>query len=172
MQICLFCVLVSDKKSERAKDMHLLRRLTTLLRSREVEPGQIYLINIHEMPCICFVVIHIFLKKEPLPNVIFSFYYTCLSLLLTFDWQLCLRVKHKVCYWTLNIQLLRNRLVKQTYTNIYMLTNCLIKSLIDWQALESLLSNKTAPVSCLTNVTRALLASLKEQGNTLSPHWA
>lgn len=48
----LFCVLVSDKKSERAKDMHLLRRLTTLLRAREVEPGQIYLINIHERPCI------------------------------------------------------------------------------------------------------------------------
>lgn len=47
----LFCVLVSDKKSERAKDMHLLRRLTTLLRAREVEPGQIYLINIHQRPC-------------------------------------------------------------------------------------------------------------------------
>uniref|UniRef100_A0A671Q433 Rab3 GTPase-activating protein non-catalytic subunit-like n=1 Tax=Sinocyclocheilus anshuiensis TaxID=1608454 RepID=A0A671Q433_9TELE len=60
-----FHLALSDKKSERAKDMHLLRRLTTLLRSRE--------------------------------------------------------------------------------------------------ALESLLSNKTAPVSCLTNVTRALLASLKEQ---------
>uniref|UniRef100_A0A8C1PCU5 RAB3 GTPase activating protein subunit 2 (non-catalytic) n=1 Tax=Cyprinus carpio TaxID=7962 RepID=A0A8C1PCU5_CYPCA len=60
-----FHLALSDKKSERAKDMHLLRRLTTLLRSRE--------------------------------------------------------------------------------------------------ALESLLSNKNAPVSCLTNVTRALLASLKEQ---------
>uniref|UniRef100_A0A8C1VRQ4 RAB3 GTPase activating protein subunit 2 (non-catalytic) n=1 Tax=Cyprinus carpio TaxID=7962 RepID=A0A8C1VRQ4_CYPCA len=60
-----FHLALSDKKSERAKDMHLLRRLTTLLRSRE--------------------------------------------------------------------------------------------------ALESLLSNKTAPVSCLTSVTRALLASLKEQ---------
>uniref|UniRef100_A0A672M2A7 Rab3 GTPase-activating protein non-catalytic subunit-like n=1 Tax=Sinocyclocheilus grahami TaxID=75366 RepID=A0A672M2A7_SINGR len=60
-----FHLALSDKKSERAKDMHLLRRLITLLRSRE--------------------------------------------------------------------------------------------------ALESLLSNKTAPVSCLTNVTRALLASLKEQ---------
>ncbi|NP_001004528.1 rab3 GTPase-activating protein non-catalytic subunit [Danio rerio] len=60
-----FHLALSDKKSERAKDMHLLRRLTTLLRSRE--------------------------------------------------------------------------------------------------ALESLLSNKNAPVSCLTSVTRALLASLKEQ---------
>ncbi len=68
--MCLFCVLVSDKKSERAKDMHMLRRLTTLLRSREVEPGQIYLINIHERPCICFVVIQKKFK-EPLPNVIF-----------------------------------------------------------------------------------------------------
>lgn len=48
----LFSVLVSDKKSERAKDMHLLRRLTTLLRAREVEPGQIYLIIIHERPYI------------------------------------------------------------------------------------------------------------------------
>uniref|UniRef100_A0A671LU71 Rab3 GTPase-activating protein non-catalytic subunit-like n=1 Tax=Sinocyclocheilus anshuiensis TaxID=1608454 RepID=A0A671LU71_9TELE len=96
-----FHLALSDKKSERAKDMHLLRRLTTLLRSREVEPGQTYLINIHDRPCIYMkhlqVVIHnIF--KEPLLN-----------------------------------------------------------------ALESLLSNKNAPVFCLTNVTRALLASLKEQ---------
>lgn len=30
----------SDKKSERAKDMHLLKRLMVLLRSREVEPGK------------------------------------------------------------------------------------------------------------------------------------
>uniref|UniRef100_A0A672NJ42 Rab3 GTPase-activating protein non-catalytic subunit-like n=1 Tax=Sinocyclocheilus grahami TaxID=75366 RepID=A0A672NJ42_SINGR len=47
-----FHLALSDKKSERAKDMHLLRRLTTLLRSREVEPGQTYLINIHDRPCI------------------------------------------------------------------------------------------------------------------------
>ncbi|RXN29768.1 rab3 GTPase-activating non-catalytic subunit-like isoform X1 [Labeo rohita] len=33
-----FHLALSDKKSERAKDMHLLKRLTTLLRSREVEP--------------------------------------------------------------------------------------------------------------------------------------
>lgn len=44
---------VSDKKSERAKDMHLLKRLTSLLRSREVEPGQNCLINIHERSSIC-----------------------------------------------------------------------------------------------------------------------
>uniref|UniRef100_A0A8C4H929 RAB3 GTPase activating protein subunit 2 (non-catalytic) n=1 Tax=Dicentrarchus labrax TaxID=13489 RepID=A0A8C4H929_DICLA len=33
-----FHLALSDKKSERAKDMHLLKRLTTILRSREVEP--------------------------------------------------------------------------------------------------------------------------------------
>ncbi|KAF3844617.1 hypothetical protein F7725_007780 [Dissostichus mawsoni] len=33
-----FHLALSDKKSERAKDMHLLKKLTTLLRSREVEP--------------------------------------------------------------------------------------------------------------------------------------
>uniref|UniRef100_A0A4W6CFD1 RAB3 GTPase activating protein subunit 2 (non-catalytic) n=1 Tax=Lates calcarifer TaxID=8187 RepID=A0A4W6CFD1_LATCA len=37
-----FHLALSDKKSERAKDMHLLKRLTTLLRSREVEPGKEY----------------------------------------------------------------------------------------------------------------------------------
>uniref|UniRef100_A0A671QD64 Rab3 GTPase-activating protein non-catalytic subunit-like n=1 Tax=Sinocyclocheilus anshuiensis TaxID=1608454 RepID=A0A671QD64_9TELE len=79
-----FHLALSDKKSERAKDMHLLRRLTTLLRSREVDEAQSVLLDIK----------HPAVKK---------------------------------------------------------------------QALESLLSNKTAPVSCLTNVTRALLASLKEQ---------
>uniref|UniRef100_A0A672MBD3 Rab3 GTPase-activating protein non-catalytic subunit-like n=1 Tax=Sinocyclocheilus grahami TaxID=75366 RepID=A0A672MBD3_SINGR len=73
-----FHLALSDKKSERAKDMHLLRRLITLLRTQSV----------------------------------------------------LLDIKHPA--------------VKK-------------------QALESLLSNKTAPVSCLTNVTRALLASLKEQ---------
>uniref|UniRef100_A0A8C2E989 RAB3 GTPase activating protein subunit 2 (non-catalytic) n=1 Tax=Cyprinus carpio TaxID=7962 RepID=A0A8C2E989_CYPCA len=87
-----FHLALSDKKSERAKDMHLLRRLTTLLRSREVDEAQSVLLDIK----------HPAIKK---------------------------------------------------------------------QALESLLSNKTAPVSCLTSVTRALLASLKEQGNTLSPRW-
>lgn len=30
----------SDKKSERAKDMHLLKRLTMLLKNREVDPGK------------------------------------------------------------------------------------------------------------------------------------
>uniref|UniRef100_A0A8C8CP67 Rab3 GTPase-activating protein non-catalytic subunit n=1 Tax=Oncorhynchus tshawytscha TaxID=74940 RepID=A0A8C8CP67_ONCTS len=35
-----FHLALSDKKSERAKDMHLLKRLTTLLKSREVEPVQ------------------------------------------------------------------------------------------------------------------------------------
>uniref|UniRef100_A0A8C1MT69 RAB3 GTPase activating protein subunit 2 (non-catalytic) n=1 Tax=Cyprinus carpio TaxID=7962 RepID=A0A8C1MT69_CYPCA len=78
-----FHLALSDKKSERAKDMHLLRRLTTLLRSRESEAQSVLL-----------------------------------------------DIKHPA---------------------------------IKKQALESLLSNKTAPVSCLTSVTRALLASLKEQ---------
>uniref|UniRef100_A0A8C2JDL1 RAB3 GTPase activating protein subunit 2 (non-catalytic) n=1 Tax=Cyprinus carpio TaxID=7962 RepID=A0A8C2JDL1_CYPCA len=78
-----FHLALSDKKSERAKDMHLLRRLTTLLRSRESEAQSVLL-----------------------------------------------DIKHPA---------------------------------IKKQALESLLSNKNAPVSCLTNVTRALLASLKEQ---------
>uniref|UniRef100_A0A8C9ZJL8 RAB3 GTPase activating protein subunit 2 (non-catalytic) n=1 Tax=Sander lucioperca TaxID=283035 RepID=A0A8C9ZJL8_SANLU len=35
-----FHLALSDKKSERAKDLHLLKRLTTLLRSRGVEPGK------------------------------------------------------------------------------------------------------------------------------------
>uniref|UniRef100_A0A8C1Z649 RAB3 GTPase activating protein subunit 2 (non-catalytic) n=1 Tax=Cyprinus carpio TaxID=7962 RepID=A0A8C1Z649_CYPCA len=85
-----FHLALSDKKSERAKDMHLLRRLTTLLRSREVEPA---------------------LLESEAQSVL-------------------LDIKHPA---------------------------------IKKQALESLLSNKTAPVSCLTSVTRALLASLKEQ---------
>ncbi|KAG1971788.1 rab3 GTPase-activating protein non-catalytic subunit isoform X1 [Pimephales promelas] len=85
-----FHLALSDKKSERAKDMHLLRRLTTLLRTREVEPA---------------------LLESEAQSVL-------------------LDIKHPA---------------------------------IKKQALESLLSNKNAPVSCLTHVTRALLASLKEQ---------
>ncbi|KAA0711167.1 Rab3 GTPase-activating protein non-catalytic subunit RGAP-iso [Triplophysa tibetana] len=85
-----FHLALSDKKSERAKDMHLLKRLTSLLRSREVEPA---------------------LLESEAQSVL-------------------LDIKHPA---------------------------------IKKQALESLLSNKNAPVSCLTNVSRALLASLKEQ---------
>ncbi|XP_052001125.1 rab3 GTPase-activating protein non-catalytic subunit-like isoform X3 [Xyrauchen texanus] len=85
-----FHLALSDKKSERAKDMHLLRRLTSLLRSREVEPA---------------------LLESEAQSVL-------------------LDIKHPA---------------------------------LKKQALESLLSNKNAPVSCLTGVTRALLDSLKEQ---------
>ncbi|CAL8271744.1 unnamed protein product [Merluccius merluccius] len=85
-----FHLALSDKKSERAKDMHLLKRLTTILRSREVEPD--------------------ILQSEAK--------------------SVLLDIKHPA---------------------------------IKKQALESLLANKKAPVSCLTGVTRALHDSLKEQ---------
>uniref|UniRef100_A0A8C9ZED8 RAB3 GTPase activating protein subunit 2 (non-catalytic) n=1 Tax=Sander lucioperca TaxID=283035 RepID=A0A8C9ZED8_SANLU len=80
-----FHLALSDKKSERAKDLHLLKRLTTLLR------------NILESEA-----------KSAL-----------------------LDIKHPA---------------------------------IKKQALESLLSNKNAPVSCLTNITCALHDTLKQQG--------
>uniref|UniRef100_A0A4W5MM32 RAB3 GTPase activating protein subunit 2 (non-catalytic) n=1 Tax=Hucho hucho TaxID=62062 RepID=A0A4W5MM32_9TELE len=83
-----FHLALSDKKSERAKDMHLLKRLTTLLKSRELEPD--------------------FLESEAQ--------------------RVLLDIKHPA---------------------------------IKKQALESLLANKNAPVSCLTNITRLLLASLR-----------
>ncbi|XP_070697855.1 rab3 GTPase-activating protein non-catalytic subunit isoform X2 [Pempheris klunzingeri] len=85
-----FHLALSDKKSERAKDLHLLKRLTTILRSREVEPG--------------------ILESEAK--------------------SVLLDIKHPA---------------------------------IKKQALESLLSNKNAPVSCLTNVTCALYDTLKQQ---------
>uniref|UniRef100_UPI0037E92E33 rab3 GTPase-activating protein non-catalytic subunit isoform X2 n=1 Tax=Semicossyphus pulcher TaxID=241346 RepID=UPI0037E92E33 len=85
-----FHLALSDKKSERAKDMHLLKRLTTLLRSREVEPD---------------------ILESEAKNVL-------------------LDIKHPA---------------------------------IKKQALESLLSNKNAPVSCLINVTSALNDTLKQQ---------
>uniref|UniRef100_A0A673CUN6 RAB3 GTPase activating protein subunit 2 (non-catalytic) n=1 Tax=Sphaeramia orbicularis TaxID=375764 RepID=A0A673CUN6_9TELE len=86
-----FHLALSDKKSERAKDMHLLRRLTTVLKSREVEPDV--------------------LESEAK--------------------SVLLDIKHPA---------------------------------IKKQALESLLSNKNAPVSCLTNITSALYDTLKDQG--------
>ncbi|XP_039993735.1 rab3 GTPase-activating protein non-catalytic subunit isoform X1 [Xiphias gladius] len=85
-----FHLALSDKKSERAKDMHLLKRLTTILRSREVEPD--------------------ILESEAK--------------------GLLLDIKHPA---------------------------------IKKQALESLLSNKNAPVSCLTNITCTLYDTLKQQ---------
>ncbi|XP_045917992.1 rab3 GTPase-activating protein non-catalytic subunit [Micropterus dolomieu] len=85
-----FHLALSDKKSERAKDMHLLKRLTTILRSRAVEPD--------------------ILESEAK--------------------SVLLDIKHPA---------------------------------IKKQALESLLSNKNAPVSCLTNVTCALYDTLKQQ---------
>ncbi|KAI3367973.1 hypothetical protein L3Q82_026801, partial [Scortum barcoo] len=85
-----FHLALSDKKSERAKDMHLLKRLMTILRSREVEPD--------------------ILESEAK--------------------SVLLDIKHPA---------------------------------IKKQALESLLSNKNAPVSCLTNITCALYDTLKQQ---------
>ncbi|XP_047466434.1 rab3 GTPase-activating protein non-catalytic subunit isoform X4 [Mugil cephalus] len=85
-----FHLALSDKKSERAKDMHLVKRLTALLRSSEVEP----------------------------------------DVLETEARSILLDIKHPA---------------------------------IKKQALESLLSNKNAPVSCLTNITRALNDTLKQQ---------
>uniref|UniRef100_A0A8C7S838 RAB3 GTPase activating protein subunit 2 (non-catalytic) n=1 Tax=Oncorhynchus mykiss TaxID=8022 RepID=A0A8C7S838_ONCMY len=73
-----FHLALSDKKSERAKDLHLLKRLTTLLKSRDEAQ------------------------------------------------RVLLDIKHPA---------------------------------IKKQALESLLANKNAPVSCLTNITRLLLAN-------------
>ncbi|KAL0969299.1 hypothetical protein UPYG_G00225230 [Umbra pygmaea] len=85
-----FHLALSDKKSERAKDMHLLKRLTALLKNRELEPD--------------------ILESEAQ--------------------SVLLDIKHPA---------------------------------IKKQALESLLANKNAPVSCLTSIIRVLLASLKAQ---------
>ncbi|XP_060789267.1 rab3 GTPase-activating protein non-catalytic subunit isoform X2 [Neoarius graeffei] len=85
-----FHLALSDKKSERAKDMHLLKRLTALLRSAGPDPDH--------------------LESEAQ--------------------SVLLEIKHPA--------------VKK-------------------QALESLLSSKNAPVSCLINITRVLLQSLEEQ---------
>nr|XP_046268193.1 rab3 GTPase-activating protein non-catalytic subunit isoform X2 [Scatophagus argus] len=85
-----FHLALSDKKSERAKDMHLLKKLTTILRSRDVDPE--------------------ILESEAK--------------------SVMLDIKHPA---------------------------------IKKQALESLLSNKNAPVSCLINITCALNDSLKQQ---------
>uniref|UniRef100_A0A673CNH2 RAB3 GTPase activating protein subunit 2 (non-catalytic) n=1 Tax=Sphaeramia orbicularis TaxID=375764 RepID=A0A673CNH2_9TELE len=79
-----FHLALSDKKSERAKDMHLLRRLTTVLKNVLESEAKSVLLDIK----------HPAIKK---------------------------------------------------------------------QALESLLSNKNAPVSCLTNITSALYDTLKDQ---------
>ncbi|XP_035809977.2 rab3 GTPase-activating protein non-catalytic subunit isoform X2 [Amphiprion ocellaris] len=85
-----FHLALSDKKSEQAKDMHLVKRLTTLLKSRDVEPD-------------------IFESEAR---------------------SILLDIKHPA---------------------------------IKKQALESLLSNKNAPVSCLTNITCALHDTLKQK---------
>lgn len=85
-----FHLALSDKKSERAKDMHLLKKITTLLKNRDVEP-------------------------EIMENDAKS---------------LLLDIKHPA--------------VKK-------------------QALESLLSHRSAPVSCLININSTLYDSLKSQ---------
>lgn len=85
-----FHLALSDKKNERARDMHLLKRLTAALKSRDVDPDT--------------------LEREAK--------------------SVLLEIKHPA---------------------------------IKKQALESLLANRNAPVSCLANVTCALHDSLKQQ---------
>uniref|UniRef100_A0A3B3VK31 RAB3 GTPase activating protein subunit 2 (non-catalytic) n=1 Tax=Poecilia latipinna TaxID=48699 RepID=A0A3B3VK31_9TELE len=87
-----FHLALSDKKNERARDMHLLKRLSAVLKSRDMDP--------------------VSLEREAK--------------------SVLLEIKHPA---------------------------------IKKQALESLLSNRNAPVSCLTNVTSALHDALKQQGN-------
>ncbi|XP_055087213.1 rab3 GTPase-activating protein non-catalytic subunit isoform X1 [Periophthalmus magnuspinnatus] len=85
-----FHLALSDKKSERAKDMHLLKKFTTLLKSRDLEPD--------------------ILESEAE--------------------SLLLDIKHPA---------------------------------IKKQALETLLSHRSAPVSCLANITSTLHESFKNQ---------
>ncbi|KAK2843856.1 hypothetical protein Q7C36_012071 [Tachysurus vachellii] len=85
-----FHLALSDKKSERAKDLHLLKRLSALLRSSDPDPD---------------------LLESEAQSVL-------------------LEIKHPA--------------VKK-------------------QALESLLSSKSAPVSCLLNIIQALSRSIREQ---------
>ncbi|XP_036006973.1 rab3 GTPase-activating protein non-catalytic subunit isoform X2 [Fundulus heteroclitus] len=85
-----FHLALSDKKNERARDMHLLKRLSAVLKSRDVDPET--------------------LEREAKGAL--------------------LEIKHPA---------------------------------IKKQALESLLSNRSAPVSCLTNVTSALHDALQQQ---------
>ncbi|KAK2825892.1 hypothetical protein Q5P01_020106 [Channa striata] len=85
-----FHLALSDKKSERAKDMHLLKRLTAILKSREIDLD---------------------ILENEANNVLQD-------------------IKHPA---------------------------------IKKQALESLLLNKNAPISCLTNITSTLYHTLKKQ---------
>uniref|UniRef100_A0A3P8UDZ6 RAB3 GTPase activating protein subunit 2 (non-catalytic) n=1 Tax=Cynoglossus semilaevis TaxID=244447 RepID=A0A3P8UDZ6_CYNSE len=85
-----FHLALSDKKSERAKDMHLLKKLSVLLKSRDLEP----------------------------------------DVLGTEVKSALLEIKHPA---------------------------------MKKQALESLLSNRNAPVSCLSDITRSLYDTLKQQ---------
>ncbi|KAF0044808.1 hypothetical protein F2P81_003966 [Scophthalmus maximus] len=56
----------SDKKSERAKDMHLLKRLTTILRSREMEPD----ILENEAKIVLLDIKHPAIKKQALESLL------------------------------------------------------------------------------------------------------
>ncbi|KAK5603609.1 hypothetical protein CRENBAI_003759 [Crenichthys baileyi] len=85
-----FHLALSDKKNERARDMHLLKRLTAVLKSRDLNPDV--------------------LEREAK--------------------SVLLEIKHPA---------------------------------IKKQALESLLSNRNVPVSCLTSVTSALHDAVKQQ---------
>lgn len=38
--LLLCCLHFSDKKSEQAKDMHLMKRLTSALKTRDMDPGK------------------------------------------------------------------------------------------------------------------------------------
>ncbi|CAG5866197.1 unnamed protein product [Menidia menidia] len=87
-----FHLALSDKKSERARDMHLVKRLTALLKSRDMDPAP--------------------LESEAKSTL--------------------LEIKHPA---------------------------------IKKQALDSLLSNKNIPVSCLTNIMCALNDTLKDQAS-------
>uniref|UniRef100_A0A4W5R507 RAB3 GTPase activating protein subunit 2 (non-catalytic) n=1 Tax=Hucho hucho TaxID=62062 RepID=A0A4W5R507_9TELE len=93
-----FHLALSDKKSERAKDMHLLKRLTTLLKSREVEPGTTAMEGENEQ-----------MEGYPLQKYLNRANQKSSFLPLTSSPQISWRARPRVYCWTSNTLPLRNR---------------------------------------------------------------
>uniref|UniRef100_A0A3P8X8D0 RAB3 GTPase activating protein subunit 2 (non-catalytic) n=1 Tax=Esox lucius TaxID=8010 RepID=A0A3P8X8D0_ESOLU len=127
-----FHLALSDKKSERAKDMHLLKRLTALLKNRELDPD----ILESEAQSILLDIKHPAIKKqvkrtntrthpptERGQHIQGNFVHSSLLLFLSFRlWSLCLPIKVRLSPWEgaegLEEELARVSITLQRYTQL------------------------------------------------------
>ncbi|KAL6037029.1 hypothetical protein STEG23_030144 [Scotinomys teguina] len=136
-----FHLALSDKKSERAKDLHLVKKLAALLKTKS--PGlDSFETEIKEM---ILDIKYPATKRQCVLWVTHAEWHCTCSLLLCMLQLTLLLLNHSGCFWFLS----------ETMTPVF--------PVLRPQALESILASERLSFSCLRNITQTLMDTLKNQ---------